>query len=121
MQNISIFSRVRLEGVWKDDRDRDIASSAIRCGSTSLMGFDGTKETPFEINHLRTSLVSAGRHQHRYLKENGVSIWDEWADETAISARFTARNGAWPAPDGGTIDQISNVFGQIKANPDLRR
>ena len=57
-----------------------------------------------------------------YLKENGVSIWDEWADENGdLGPVYGAQWRSWPAPDGGTIDQISNVFGRIKANPESRR
>ena len=76
--------------------------------------------------HLKSIIYelfgSRGDTNIAYLKENGVSIWDEWADENGnLGPVYGAQWRSWPAPDGGTIDQISNVFGQIKANPDSRR
>ncbi len=57
-----------------------------------------------------------------YLKENGVSIWDEWADENGdLGPVYGAQWRSWPAPDGGTIDQIAQVIDGIKNNPDSRR
>jgi thymidylate synthase len=57
-----------------------------------------------------------------YLKANGVSIWDEWADENGdLGPVYGAQWRSWPAPDGGTIDQIANVVRQIETNPDSRR
>ena len=62
------------------------------------------------------------RHQCPLSQENGVTIWDEWADEAASSARSTATNGApGRAPDGAAIDQIRQVIERIRANPDSRR
>jgi thymidylate synthase len=58
----------------------------------------------------------------RYLKENGVSIWDEWADENGdLGPVYGSQWRSWPAPDGQKIDQISNVIEQIRTNPDSRR
>jgi thymidylate synthase len=58
----------------------------------------------------------------RYLKENGVSIWDEWADENGdLGPVYGYQWRSWPAPDGRHIDQISNVVEMIKRNPDSRR
>jgi thymidylate synthase len=57
-----------------------------------------------------------------YLKENGVSIWDEWADaEGNLGPVYGAQWRSWRAPDGKTVDQISQVVDQIKKNPDSRR
>ena len=57
-----------------------------------------------------------------YLKENGVSIWDEWADaEGNLGPVYGSQWRSWPTPDGGHIDQISQVIQQIKNNPDSRR
>ena len=58
----------------------------------------------------------------RYLKENGVSIWDEWADESGNLGRvYGYQWRSWPAPDGRHIDQIATVVEQIKTNPNSRR
>jgi thymidylate synthase len=57
-----------------------------------------------------------------YLKEHGVRIWDEWADENGdLGPVYGAQWRSWPAPDGRHIDQISNLIREIKANPDSRR
>lgn len=57
-----------------------------------------------------------------YLKENGVSIWDEWADENGnLGPVYGYQWRSWPTADGRTIDQISDVIEQIKKNPDSRR
>ena len=58
----------------------------------------------------------------RYLKENNVSIWDEWADENGnLGPVYGYQWRSWPTPDGGSIDQISNLIEQIKKNPNSRR
>lgn len=58
----------------------------------------------------------------RYLKENGVSIWDEWADQNGeLGPVYGVQWRSWMAPNGKKIDQISNVIEQIKKNPDSRR
>lgn len=58
----------------------------------------------------------------KYLKENGVSIWDEWADENGeLGPVYGYQWRSWPTPDGGSIDQISNLVRMIKKNPDSRR
>jgi len=63
-----------------------------------------------------------GETNTRYLKENGVTIWDEWADAKGnLGPVYGYQWRSWPAPDGGHIDQISQVIDQIKKNPDSRR
>ena len=58
----------------------------------------------------------------RYLKENGVSIWDDWADEEGnLGPVYGYQWRSWPAPDGRHIDQITTVVEQIKNNPNSRR
>ena len=58
----------------------------------------------------------------KYLKDNNVSIWDEWADENGnLGPVYGYQWRSWPTPDGGSIDQISNLIEQIKRNPDSRR
>jgi thymidylate synthase len=58
----------------------------------------------------------------RWLQEHGVSIWDEWADEAGeLGPVYGSQWRSWPAPDGGTIDQIAAVIELIRRNPDSRR
>jgi thymidylate synthase len=58
----------------------------------------------------------------KYLKDNGVSIWDEWADENGnLGPVYGHQWRSWPTPDGGSIDQIANLVEQIKKNPNSRR
>lgn len=58
----------------------------------------------------------------KYLTDNGVSIWNEWADEKGnLGPVYGYQWRSWPAPDGNQIDQISNLINQIKSNPDSRR
>jgi len=64
----------------------------------------------------------AGDTNIRYLRENNVHIWDAWADEHGdLGPVYGAQWRAWQAPDGGRIDQISQVIQQIRANPNSRR
>ena len=57
-----------------------------------------------------------------YLKENGVSIWNEWADERGeLGPVYGHQWRSWPGPDGRAIDQVAEVVAQIRANPDSRR
>jgi len=63
-----------------------------------------------------------GETNVRYLKENGVTIWDEWADETGeLGPVYGYQWRSWPAPDGRHIDQIARVLEQLRSNPDSRR
>ena len=63
-----------------------------------------------------------GETNTRYLKENGVSIWDEWADENGeLGPVYGYQWRSWPAPDGRHIDQITKLIDEIKSNPNSRR
>ena len=58
----------------------------------------------------------------RYLRENGVTIWDEWADERGeLGPVYGHQWRSWPTPDGGTVDQIAWLVNEIRRNPDSRR
>lgn len=64
----------------------------------------------------------SGETNIQYLRENGVKIWDEWADEEGnLGPVYGSQWRTWTTADGRTIDQISNVIAQIKSNPDSRR
>jgi thymidylate synthase len=64
----------------------------------------------------------SGSTNTRYLNENGVTIWDEWADEKGNLGRvYGAQWRTWLGPNGQVVDQITNVIGQIRSNPDSRR
>ncbi|MDM8545960.1 thymidylate synthase [Candidatus Venteria ishoeyi] len=77
--------------------------------------------------HLRSIIYELlwflnGDTNIRYLQENKVSIWDEWADENGnLGPVYGYQWRSWPTPDGGHIDQISNVLNQLKNNPYSRR
>jgi thymidylate synthase len=77
--------------------------------------------------HLKTIIHELiwflkGETNIRYLKENGVTIWDEWASpEGELGPVYGAQWRSWKAADGRTIDQISQVVDQIRKNPDSRR
>ena len=63
-----------------------------------------------------------GETNIKYLKENGVSIWDEWADANGdLGPVYGSQWRSWQSADGNTIDQVSQVISQIKKNPDSRR
>lgn len=64
----------------------------------------------------------AGDTNIRYLKENGVSIWDEWADANGdLGPVYGYQWRSWPDPAGGAIDQLTWVLDSIRENPDSRR
>jgi thymidylate synthase len=77
--------------------------------------------------HLRSIIYELlwflkGETNIKYLKDHGVSIWDEWADENGeLGPVYGHQWRSWPAPDGRRIDQISQVISQIKQKPDSRR
>jgi thymidylate synthase len=77
--------------------------------------------------HLRSIIYELlwflrGDTNIQFLKDNGVSIWDEWADENGnLGPVYGSQWRSWPTADGRHIDQITNVISQIKKNPDSRR
>ena len=77
--------------------------------------------------HLRSIIIELlwflrGSSNVQYLRDNSVTIWDEWADEHGeLGPVYGVQWRSWPAPDGGTTDQMSQVLREIKQNPDSRR
>lgn len=103
-------------------------------GTLSVFGYqmrfdlsDGFPLLTTKKLHLKSIIheliwILQGETNIRYLKENGVSIWDEWADENGdLGPVYGSQWRSWQAPDGRVIDQISNLISQIKRNPDSRR
>ena len=103
-------------------------------GTLSVFGrqmrFDLSKGFPLLTTkklHIRSIVYELlwflnGDTNIKYLNDNGVSIWDEWADENGdLGPVYGHQWRSWPAPDGTTVDQITQVLNQIKNNPDSRR
>lgn len=114
------------QGSFKSDR--------TGTGTYSIFGyqmrFDLSKGFPLLTTkklHLRSIIYELlwflqGDTNIKYLKDNGVSIWDEWADPKGdLGPIYGHQWRSWGTPDGGKVDQISQLIEQIKTNPDSRR
>ena len=114
------------EGIVKEDR--------TGTGTKSIFGhqmrFDLSKGFPCVTTkklHLKSIIHELlwflkGDTNIKYLKENGVRIWDEWADENGdLGNVYGYQWRSWPTPDGKHIDQIKNVIDTLKTNPNSRR
>ena len=125
-QYLDLMRHVRDNGLRRTDR--------TGTGTISVFGyqmrFDLSEGFPVVTTkklHLRSIIHELlwflkGDTNIRYLKENGVSIWDEWADENGdLGPVYGSQWRSWPAPNGQKIDQISNVIEQIRNTPDSRR
>lgn len=125
-QYLDLMQHVLAHGVRKEDR--------TGTGTQSVFGhqmrFDLGKGFPLVTTkklHLRSIIHELlwflkGDTNLKYLKDNGVSIWDEWADENGdLGPVYGYQWRSWPTADGRHIDQISQVVEQIKNNPDSRR
>ncbi|MCD4735039.1 MAG: thymidylate synthase [Bacteroidales bacterium] len=125
-QYLDLLKYVHENGVEKHDR--------TGTGTISVFGyqmhFDLQEGFPLLTTkklHLRSIIDELlwflnGDTNTKYLKDNKVSIWDEWADEKGdLGHIYGYQWRSWPAPDGSSIDQISHVINSIRENPDSRR
>ncbi|MES2491545.1 MAG: thymidylate synthase [Pseudomonadota bacterium] len=125
-QYLDLMDHVLKNGTTKSDR--------TGTGTISVFGhqmrFDLEQGFPALTTkkvHLRSIIHELlwflkGETNTRYLKENGVTIWDEWADENGeLGPVYGSQWRSWPAADGRHIDQIQQLLDQIKKNPDSRR
>ena len=125
-QYLDLLQHILYNGTNKSDR--------TGTGTRSVFGYqmrfnlaDGFPILTTKKLHLKSIIHEllwflSGDTNIRYLKENGVRIWDEWADENGDLGRvYGAQWRSWRGTDGETIDQIRNLVAQIKSNPDSRR
>lgn len=125
-QYLEILQHVLDNGVKKEDR--------TGTGTYSVFGYqsryDLTKGFPLVTTkkcHLRSIIHELlwfldGDTNTKYLRDNKVTIWDEWADDNGdLGPLYGYQWRSWPTPDGQHIDQISQVVEQLKNNPDSRR
>ncbi|MEX1216394.1 thymidylate synthase [Saccharospirillum sp.] len=125
-QYLDLMQRIKDEGTRKADR--------TGTGTISIFGhqmrFDLNQGFPLVTTkklHLRSIIHEllwflSGDTNIQYLKDNGVRIWDEWADEQGdLGPVYGQQWRHWRTPDGDTIDQISQVMHTLKTNPDSRR
>ena len=125
-QYLDLAKLIMETGTDKEDR--------TGTGTRSIFGhqirFDLSKGFPCVTTkklHLRSIIHEliwflSGDTNIKYLKDNSVKIWDEWADENGdLGPVYGFQWRSWPTPDGGHVDQISKVIDQIKNSPDSRR
>lgn len=121
-----LLTRILSEGVRKEDR--------TGTGTLSVFGHqmrfdlaDGFPLVTTKQLHLRSIIHELlwflkGDTNVAYLKENGVTIWDEWADANGdLGPVYGKQWRSWAKPDGGTVDQIAWILDEIARNPDSRR
>ena len=125
-QYLDLLQRILDEGATKGDR----TGTGTRSIFGHQMRFDLSAGFPVLTTkklHLRSIIIEllwflSGDTNIRYLKENGVSIWDDWADEKGdLGPVYGFQWRSWPGPDGQSVDQISKLIEQIRTNPNSRR
>ncbi|MDC7708824.1 thymidylate synthase [Vogesella indigofera] len=125
-QYLDLMQHVLAHGVDKSDR----TGTGTRSVFGYQMRFDLSAGFPLVTTkkcHLRSIIHEllwflSGDTNIRYLQENGVRIWDEWADDNGdLGPVYGYQWRSWPAPDGRHIDQIGNLLHMIRRNPDSRR
>jgi thymidylate synthase len=125
-QYLELMRLVRETGTFKSDRTGTGTYSLF----AQQMRFDLAERFPLVTTkkcHLKSIIHELlwflqGDTNIKYLKDHGVRIWDEWADENGdLGPVYGYQWRNWPAPNGGSIDQISQLIATIKTNPDSRR
>jgi thymidylate synthase len=125
-QYLDLLKHVMDNGIDRGDR----TGKGTRSVFGYQMRFDLSEGFPVLTTkklHLRSIIHELlwflqGETNIRYLKENGVSIWDDWADENGdLGPVYGYQWRSWPAPDGRHIDQIANLIEGLKTNPNSRR
>ncbi|MFN7834614.1 MAG: thymidylate synthase [Burkholderiaceae bacterium] len=123
---LELLRRVLDDGVDKPDRTgtgtRSVFGHQMRFALSSGFPLLTTKKLHSKsiVHELLWFLQGSGNV--RYLQDNGVSIWDEWADDNGeLGPVYGVQWRSWPGRDGQAIDQIAQVIEQIKTNPDSRR
>jgi len=125
-QYLDMMRLVRETGARKEDRTGTGTLSVFGHQMRFDLG-DGFPLVTTKKLHTRSIIHEllwflSGDSNIRYLKENGVSIWDEWADENGdLGPVYGVQWRSWPAPDGRRIDQVAQIMRQLKETPDSRR
>ena len=126
IQYLQLLQRILDEGTVKTDRTGTGTKSVF----AHQMRFDMSQGFPLLTTkklHLKSIIHEllwflSGSTNVKYLQDNGVRIWNEWADEHGdLGPVYGHQWRSWPTPDGGSIDQISQIVEQIKNTPDSRR
>jgi thymidylate synthase len=125
-QYLDLLERVLSEGVEKGDRTgvgtRSIFGHQLRFDLGAGFPLVTTKKLHLKSIVYELLWFLRGDTNVKYLDEHGVTIWDEWADEHGDLGPVYGRQWrSWPAPDGRSIDQISDVLSEIRRNPNSRR
>ncbi len=125
-QYLELLQRIKTEGVRKDDRTGTGTLSVFGHQMRFNLG-DGFPLLTTKKLHLRSIIHEllwflSGDTNIKYLHDNGVTIWDEWADANGdLGHVYGYQWRSWPATDGRRIDQIAQVVESLKKNPDSRR
>jgi len=125
-QYLELISHVKAHGVRKDDRTgtgtRSVFGYQMRFNLSEGFPAITTKKLHFRSIIGELLWFLKGDTNIHSLHENGVSIWDEWADENGnLGPIYGYQWRSWPTADGRHVDQITRVLDQIKSNPDSRR
>lgn len=125
-QYLNIIDRILKEGIQKNDRTGTGTISIFGTQSRYDLA-DGFPLLTTKKLHLKSIIYELlwflnGDTNVKYLQDNGVRIWNEWADENGdLGPVYGHQWRSWPDYNGGTIDQIQNIIDQLKNNPDSRR